>query len=176
MVLTSDELPTRLRQLHSGLVHKLIVVSGIVISATKPYIKASKLRLRCRGCLALKEVELMPGQAPYVPNYCDGQGQTNQKCPPDPFVALPDSEVIDAQSLRLQESPEDVPTGEIARTYNLVADRANVGKCVPGDRVRVTGIMLVHDLKTENLSKGYLLVVGTEKLKERTRLQYSEQE
>ena len=75
VVLTSDEHPTRLRQLHSGLVHRLIVVSGIIISATKPYIKASKLRLRCRGCLALKEVDLMPGQSPYIPIYCDGQAK-----------------------------------------------------------------------------------------------------
>lgn len=72
----------------------------------------------------------------------------NQKCPKDPFVALPTSEVIDAQSLKIQEYPEDVPTGQVARTYSLVLDRKNVGICVPGDRVRITGVMLVSDLKT----------------------------
>jgi DNA replication licensing factor MCM5 len=108
------------------MVSKLFVVSGIIISTTKPYIKASKLKLRCRNCLATKVVELAPGQFPYVPSICIGQlgnGGQSQKCPNDPFVAMPDSEVIDTQSMKIQESPEDVPTGEIARTYSLVADR-----------------------------------------------------
>lgn len=78
--------------------------------------------------------------------------------------------------MKIQENPEDVPTGEIARTYSLVADRSNVSRCVPGDRVRVTGIMMVMDLKVENLSKGYLYVTGIEKIKERSSLQYSDQE
>lgn len=77
-----------------------------------------------------------------------GQAGGGQKCPNDPYVAMPDSVVIDAQNLKIQENPEDVPTGEIARTYSLVVDRENVSKCVPGDRVRITGIMLVSDMKS----------------------------
>ena len=99
----------KIRDIQSNMVSKLFVISGIVISATKPYIKASKLKLKCRNCQAQKIIDLSPGQYPYVPNYCNA-GQ-NTKCPNDPFVALPDSEVIDAQSLRIQEKPEDVPTG-----------------------------------------------------------------
>lgn len=74
--------------------------------------------------MATKVVELAPGQFPYVPSICVGQpGNNGQRCPNDPFVAMPDSEVIDTQSMKIQENPEDVPTGEIARTYSLVADR-----------------------------------------------------
>ncbi|MCB0367907.1 MAG: hypothetical protein KDD45_00350 [Bdellovibrionales bacterium] len=51
---------------------------------------------------------------------------------------------MDCQSLKIQELPDEVPTGEVARTYQLVADRRNVSHCVPGDRVRVTGVMLVN--------------------------------
>lgn len=58
-----------------------------------------------------------------------------------------------------------MPTGEIARTYALVADRDHVSKCVPGDRVVITGIMFVQELKTENLSKGYIYVTGIEKVR-----------
>ena len=61
---------------------------------------------------------------------------------------MPESEVIDSQNLKIQEFPEDVPTSEVARTYGLVVDRRNVSMCVPGDRVRLTGVMLVNDLKT----------------------------
>ena len=165
-----------MREINSSLVGKIFVVSGIIISSTKPYIKASKLKLRCRNCMATKVVELAPGQYPYVPSICSGQSNMNQKCPNDPFVAMPDSEVIDTQSLRIQENPEDVPTGEIARTYNLVADRENVGKCVPGDRVRITGVMYVQELKVDNLSKGYIYVTGIQKQKERSKFIYSDQD
>lgn len=57
-----------------------------------------------------------------------------------------------------------------------MADRDNVSRCVPGDRVRITGIMFVHDMKTDNLSKGYILATGIEKLKARSNLQYSDYE
>jgi DNA replicative helicase MCM subunit Mcm2 (Cdc46/Mcm family) len=53
-------------------------------------------------------------------------------------------------------------------------DRKNVGICVPGDRVKITGVMLVSDLKTESLSKGYLYVTGIQKTKERNEVSYTE--
>jgi len=55
----------------------------------------------------------------------------------------------------------------VARTYSLIVDRKNVSFCVPGDRVRATGVMLVNEAKTDQLSKGYLYVTGVQKVKER---------
>lgn len=100
-----------LRQVTSHLVGKMFVVQGIIISTTKPYIKASKLKIQCRGCGLVKTITLQPGQFPYVPSFCPGQNGTNTKCPNDPFVAMPDSEVIDTQNLKIQENPEEVPSG-----------------------------------------------------------------
>ena len=85
----SDENPRKMREIDSSLVSKMFVVSGIIISATKPYIKASKLKLMCKNCLATRFVLLNPGQQPFVPSFCNGQAQQNQKCPNDPFVAMP---------------------------------------------------------------------------------------
>ena len=87
---------------------------------------------------------------------------------------MPNSEVIDAQYMRIQEYPDEVPTGEVARTYSLIVDRYNVGKCVPGDRARITGVMLVNDGKYSEASKGYIYVTGIQKLKERSDLTYTE--
>lgn len=103
----SDEFPLRLREISSTMVAKLFAVSGIIITSTKPYIKASKLKLKCKNCQTVKVIELAPGQNPYIPTYCQGLSGSgsNQRCPNDPFVAMPDSEVIDAQSLKIQESP-----------------------------------------------------------------------
>jgi DNA replicative helicase MCM subunit Mcm2 (Cdc46/Mcm family) len=91
VAIRSDELPRKLREVNSNMVSKLFSVSGIIISTTKPYIKASKLKLKCRNCQVTKVIELAPGQNPYVPAFCQGQSGVNQKCPNDPFVAMPDS-------------------------------------------------------------------------------------
>ena len=104
VVLRSDDHPIRIRDIKSGMVSKMFVISGIIISTTKPYIKASCLKLQCRSCLSHKTINLQPGQWPYIPTYCEGVGGggQQQKCQKDPFVALPSSDVIDSQSLRIQ--------------------------------------------------------------------------
>ncbi len=93
------------------MVSRMFVVSGIIISATKPFIKASRLRLQCKSCGNPKTIELQPGQWPFVPSFCEGQVGHPQRCPKDSFVALPTSDVVDAQYIRIQEYPDEVPTG-----------------------------------------------------------------
>jgi DNA replication licensing factor MCM5 len=50
-------------------------------------------------------------------------------------------EYIDQQSLKLQESPEVVPTGEMPRNIQLSVDRYLVDRVVPGTRVSVIGVV-----------------------------------
>lgn len=46
------------------------------------------------------------------------------KCPVDPFFIIPDRCVcVDFQTLRLQESPDAVPHGEMPRHLQLYCDR-----------------------------------------------------
>lgn len=46
------------------------------------------------------------------------------KCPVDPFFIIPDRCVcVDFQTLRLQESPDAVPHGEMPRHMQLYCDR-----------------------------------------------------
>lgn len=60
-----------------------------------------------------------------LPRVCNGQRANfdsnagnvppagQERCPQDPFVILPDKcKYVDQQMLKLQEPPEDVPTGE----------------------------------------------------------------
>lgn len=111
VILRSDDNPIKIRDIKSSMVSRLFVISGIIISSTKPYIKASKLKIQCKNCLNTKTIELSPGQYPYVPSFCEGQAGHTQKCPKDSFVPMPNSEVIDSQNLKIQEFPEDIPTG-----------------------------------------------------------------
>lgn len=102
----SDDSPKKLRDITSVDVQKIFVIQGIIISTTKPYIKASKLKVKCRDCENIKFIDVNPGQNPYVPSFCMGGQKNGKRCSQDPFVAMPDSDVMDVQSLKIQENPE----------------------------------------------------------------------
>ena len=47
----------------------------------------------------------------------------------------------------LQERPEDIPTGELPRSVQLVVDRHLVGQIAPGTRVTAYGIYSVYQAR-----------------------------
>jgi len=62
----------------------------------------------------------------------------------DTYQILPDeNEYVDQQFLKLQESPESVPTGEMPRSIVLIVHRHLVDTVSPGTRVKVIGISSV---------------------------------
>jgi DNA replication licensing factor MCM5 len=76
-----------------------------------------------------------------VPSKCDRNGLPGEDCGVGTYVIMADNcEYIDQQSLRLQECPEVVPTGELPRAILLVTDRHLVDRVTPGTRVSVIGI------------------------------------
>lgn len=67
---------------------------------------------------------------------------------------MPDScKCVDSQILKLQETPENVPNGELPRHIQLYLDRYLCDKIVPGNRVTVTGI---YSIKKGATNKGSL--------------------
>lgn len=100
----------------------MVTVSGIVVNSTKMSQKLKKACLQCRSCQGIKMVELSSGLSGLsLPRYCESnkqQNSYNEKCVMDPYVILPEkSHVVDQQVLRLQETPECVPSGEIPRAF-----------------------------------------------------------
>merc|ERR1712106_344257 len=76
---------------------------------------------------------------------------------------------VDFQNLKLQESPESVPHGEMPRHMQLFVDRSLVERSVPGNRVTVIGVYSIR--KMAKIGRGgekgavgvkmpYLRVVG----------------
>ena len=54
-----------------------------------------------------------------IPSKCE-ESPTEAGCGPNPYVIIADScEYIDQQTLKLQECPEVVPTGEMPRNIML---------------------------------------------------------
>lgn len=149
--LTSQQRPISLRELASDLVGQLIVVPGIVLSVSKPSTKITFVVARCRSCghrythnqdAGLNGVDL--------PRICQGPQQVGrrEKCPLDPFVIIPEEcQYIDQQNLKIQERPEDVPTGEMPRTISAVLDKYLVDKVTPGSRMVLVGIFSVYGKK-----------------------------
>lgn len=143
VMLRSEANPMFIRQLTSDQVAKLYKVSGIVVSASTIKAKATQLTIQCRSCRnTMSNIKVKPGMEGYaLPRKCNAETSGRMNCPLDPFFVLPDScKCVDSQTLKLQETPENVPNGEIPRHITLYVDRYLCDKIVPGNRVTVTGI------------------------------------
>uniref|UniRef100_A0A8C9RKN5 DNA replication licensing factor MCM5 n=1 Tax=Scleropages formosus TaxID=113540 RepID=A0A8C9RKN5_SCLFO len=168
--LPSENLPL------SEQVSRLVKIPGIVISTTAVRAKATKVCLQCRGCRSvISNIPLPPGLQGYaLPRKCNTEQAGRVKCPVDPYFIIPDRCVcVDFQTLRLQESPDAVPHGEMPRHLQLYCDRYLCDRVVPGNRVTVMGIYSIKKTaQTKSQGRGrdrsagvgirssYLRVVG----------------
>ena len=77
-----------------------------------------------------------------MPLICRQDGQAGlADCGRDSYVIIADNcEFIDQQTLKVQESPEVVPTGEMPRNIMVTVDRYLVDQVAPGTRVSILGI------------------------------------
>lgn len=146
VLLRSNETGKEIRSLGSSDVSKLVAVSGIVIGSSKVRCKSIAVVLRCRNCNDKITVPVNPGFGGFaVPRACRrllAEGEV--PCPLDPYVVLPDeSKFMDNQTLKLQELPESVPTGEMPRSITLSCDRYLTDLVSPGVRIDVIGIYSV---------------------------------
>lgn len=149
----SLEDPRMLRKLDSEMVSKMVVVPGIITSASKSNIKASKLVIRCRNCGDTKEINIKSGLAgAFIPNVCDRASQ--EKCPVGPYYIVPEEcEYKDYQTLKIQEAPELVPTGEMPRSFLVSCERSLVDKVTPGMRVVIVGVLSILN-SSKGMKKG----------------------
>lgn len=172
ITLSSEAIPAPLRSLKSSSVSRLVKISGIVISATGIKTKASKITLQCKGCgNVIPKISIKPGLDGYaLPRKCNSDQSGQNKCPLDPYQIRADqNECIDFQIIKLQESTESVPHGEMPRHLMLYIERNLCERVVPGNRVNILGIYSIKRASTAKSKKGkqlpgvrapYLRVVG----------------
>ncbi|GMH87538.1 hypothetical protein TL16_g10888 [Triparma laevis f. inornata] len=159
--------PVDLRKITSTHVNKLIKTPGIVISATRIRSKARQVEIMCKGCSAHKKLKITdPYGTVKLPGRCP-EGGAEADCGMSPYMVMPDECVYtDTQSLKLQEAPEMVPTGEMPRNILLAVDRNLVDKAKPGMRVSIIGIASLYRQNTgrksqnNNVKQLYINVVG----------------
>lgn len=106
----------------------MIRLQGIVISATTLSAKATHLHLMCKGCRHVRQMAVSAGFAGVsLPRVCGRPSDdttADKECPLDPYTIVHEkSKFVDQQVLKLQESPDAVPVGELPRQIQLVVDR-----------------------------------------------------
>jgi len=175
VMLRSEANPIFIRQLTADQVSKLYKISGIVIAASSIRAKATQLTIQCRSCRStMPNIPVKPGLEGYaLPRKCNADQSGRLNCPLDPFFVLPDHcKCVDSQTLKLQETPENVPNGEIPRHIQLYVERYLCDKIVPGNRVTITGIYSIRksantgsslkDKLNVGIRHPYLRVVGVQ--------------
>jgi DNA replicative helicase MCM subunit Mcm2 (Cdc46/Mcm family) len=158
---------TPIRGINAGHVNQLIKVPGIVISQQKVKPKAITIAIRCKKC---KSIEYLKCPVAFggvqLPRQCRRSAQAAlqaengapgvEDCGLEPYIIQPDlCTYVDTQILKLQECPEDVPTGEMPRHTLLSMERALSGLVPPGTRVAVMAISCIFESrKTKALGNG----------------------
>lgn len=154
LILVSVANKTSLRDLDSEHIAKIVRVSGIIISASVLSSRPTTVQIICRNCKHTMYLNVSGGFGNLnLPKKCQGSHnfddvQSQNKCPPEPYVVVHDkSTFIDQQILKLQESPDMVPVGEMPRHILLQSDRYLTNQVVPGTRVTVNGIYSIFESK-----------------------------
>jgi len=113
IVIDSAEHTQSLRSLTADHVNQLIKVPGIIISCSKTRSKATTIAVKCSKCQSVKKLSCKSSMGGVTIPKCDRNGQKvagMDECGPGTFVIMADqSEYIDQQTLKLQESPEGFP-------------------------------------------------------------------
>ncbi|ARM75686.1 minichromosome maintenance protein MCM [Acidianus manzaensis] len=131
-----------LRKIRSSDINKLISVEGILTKQTPVKERVYKA--------VFKHVHPDCNQEFYWPE----EGEMDELikmpviCPrcgkPGQFEIIPEkTKLIDWQKVILQERPEEVPPGQLPRQLEVVLEDDLVDTARPGDRVKITGILVI---------------------------------
>ncbi|CCE78512.1 Piso0_001137 [Millerozyma farinosa CBS 7064] len=175
LILLSNANKISIRDLDSEHISKIVRISGIVISASVLSSRATEVQLICRNCKHTMRMKVGFGFGSLnLPSRCQGahnfdDTSTQAKCPSDPYVIVHDkSTFIDQQVLKLQESPDLIPVGEMPRHILLQAERYLINQIVPGTRATLVGIYSIYQSKqrgagnvnTVAIRNPYLKILG----------------
>jgi len=144
-----DTVDIRSIRVHDNHVGRMIAVSGIIRKATDVRPKITEAAFECQRCGTMTYIPQSDGgfQEPHECQGCERQG---------PFrVNYDQSEFVDSQKLRVQESPEGLRGGETPQSIDIDIEDDITGKVTAGDHVTVTGVLHI-DQVTEGNEKSQL--------------------
>lgn len=175
LILLSNNNKLSIRDLDSDHISKIVKISGIVISTSMLASRAQSLTLMCRSC---RHTYTMNSNSafgpPQFPKQClappnpDGE---KPKCVPNPYLIVHEkSTFVDTQVLKLQETSDMVPVGEMPRHILISVDRYLCNRVVPGTRCDIVGVYSIYQSKlrgqgntnTAAIRNPYVRVIGIE--------------
>jgi replicative DNA helicase Mcm len=132
-----DPLPdsTDIRDIRARHVNRLVTVRGTVNKATDVRPKMREAAFECQRCGTITQIPQSGGdfQEPHECKGCERQG---------PFgLNYDQSDFVDSQKLRVQESPEGLRGGETPQAIDVQIEDDITGEVTPGDHVAATGIL-----------------------------------
>ncbi|WP_396610937.1 LAGLIDADG family homing endonuclease [Haloferax sp. S1W] len=122
----------------------LIAVQGIVRKATDVRPKITEAAFECQRCGTMSYIPQGDGgfQEPHECQGCERQG---------PFrIEFDQSNFVDSQKLRVQESPEGLRGGETPQSIDINLADDVTGKVTAGDHVTVVGILHIEQQTSGN--------------------------
>ena len=163
VLLRGNLTPTPLRSIQSSHMNTLLSCSGIVISSSRVRSRATSVTLRCTRCQHKHRISSSsqggPFAALHLPRQCLSAGAN--ECGMTPYAVVPDEcGFVDQQTLKLQEAPEAVPTGEMPRSVLCAVERNLVDQAPPGTRVRLLAIVSLLTSSKTSVKTVYLRIVG----------------
>ena len=129
----------KIRQLRSIELGKLISINGTITRTSEVKPELIKGTFICKMCnSAIKNVEQ---QFRYTePKVCSNLNCNNH----NKWELLEEESVFsDWQKLKVQESPNDIPTGSMPRTIDVILRNELVEKAKPGDKCTFIGTLIV---------------------------------
>jgi len=162
IILKSSQIPQSIRNLTAEHVNRLVKVPGIVFSCTKTRAKVTTYAFCCSKCGHVKKQKCTSVMGTVEPPSLCEEGKV--ECGRHPYkIIADDCEYIDQQILKLQESPEVVPTGEMPRSIMLQLDRNLVDRVTPGTRINaiaVSDIFTAKNSGSHTVRTPFLRVLG----------------
>ncbi|MFB6118280.1 LAGLIDADG family homing endonuclease [Halosegnis sp.] len=134
---------TGIRDIRADHVGNLIAVQGIVRKATDVRPKMRQAAFECQRCGTMTRIPQSDGefQEPHECQGCERQG---------PFaINFDQSEFVDSQKIRVQESPEGLRGGETPQAIDVNIEDDITGKVTAGDHVTITGILRLEQQGSE---------------------------
>jgi replicative DNA helicase Mcm len=131
-------------RVHDDHIGKLVSVKGIIRKATDVRPKVTEAAFECQRCGTMTYIPQGDGgfQEPHECQGCERQG---------PFrVNFDQSEFIDSQKLRIQESPEGLRGGETPQSLDVDIVDDITGKVSPGDHVTCVGVLHIEQVEQGN--------------------------
>ena len=137
----SDAVDIRDIRVHDDHIGRMVEVRGIVRKATDVRPKVVEAAFECQRCGTMTYIPQSDGsfQEPHECQGCERQG---------PFRVNHDqSEFVDSQQIRVQESPEGLRGGETPQHIDVNLEDDVTGKVTAGDHVAVVGVLHIEQME-----------------------------